>query len=390
MNVLYAAELLRIKANSKLNPKVKSTLGQFFTPQPISLYMASLFNKIEGHISLLDPGCGSGSLTAAFIDECLRRKKVKSINIDAFDIDSVIQPFINETLLLCGEKSEKQSVSIKANFILDDFIFNKTKKKNLGLFTSQSGYSHIIMNPPYKKIATKSAHRKALKSVGIETVNLYTGFVALAIQQLNKGGELVAIIPRSFCNGVYYQPFREFLLGKTAVRQIHIFDSRSQAFADSGVLQENIIIHLIKGAKQQEVIITSSPDADFEIDESTQSITVTDQTTRTVAFTEIVKSNDKRKFIHIAANDIDQVVIDRLSCFSSTLNDINLQVSTGSVVDFRLKEDLRPKIESGAVPLIYSSHLNGGVNCPKISKSPMRSQCLVNREVGFGKIQAIL
>ena len=45
LNVLHAAELLRIKANSKLNPKVKSTLGQFFTPHPISLYMASLFNK---------------------------------------------------------------------------------------------------------------------------------------------------------------------------------------------------------------------------------------------------------------------------------------------------------------------------------------------------------
>ncbi len=307
MNVLYAAELLRIKANSKLNPKVKSTLGQFFTPHPISLYMASLFHKIEGDISLLDPGCGSGLLTAAFVDESLRRKKINSINIDAFDIDSAIQPFIDETLALCVEKYEKHGVSINANFILDDFIFNKTK--NAGLFATQkSCYSHIIMNPPYKKIATNSDRRKALKSVGIETVNLYTGFVALALQQLIKGGELVAIIPRSFCN------------------------------------------------------------ADFKIDQSTQSITATDLTIRTVPFTAIVKPNDKQQFIHIAANERDQAVIDRLSYFNSTLDDIKLQVSTGSVVDFRLKEDLRSNIESGAVPLIYPTHLNGGVNWPKDSK----------------------
>lgn len=76
MNVLHAAELLRIKANSQLNLKAKSSLGQFFTPHPISLYMASLFDKIEGDISLLDPGCGPGSLTAAFVDESLRRKKI--------------------------------------------------------------------------------------------------------------------------------------------------------------------------------------------------------------------------------------------------------------------------------------------------------------------------
>ncbi|MGF1589003.1 MAG: BsuBI/PstI family type II restriction endonuclease [Pleurocapsa sp.] len=369
MNVLHAAELLRIKANSKLNPKVKSTLGQFFTPHPISLYMASLFHKIEGDISLLDPGCGSGLLTAAFVDESLKRREISSINIHAFDIDSAIQPFIDETLALCVEKYEKHGVSINANFILDDFIFNKTK--NAGLFATQkSCYSHIIMNPPYKKIATNSDRRKALKSVGIETVNLYTGFVALALQQLIKGGELVAIIPRSFCNGVYYQAFRKFVLRETAIKHIHIFDSRSKAFADNHVLQENIIIHLIREVEQQEVTITSSPTADFKIDQSTQSITATDLTIRTVPFTAIVKPNDKRQFIHIAANERDQAVIDRLSYFNSTLDDIKLQVSTGSVVDFRLKEDLRSNIESGAVPLIYPTHLNGGVNWPKDSKKP--------------------
>lgn len=389
MNVLNAAELLRIKANSKLNPKVKLTLGQFFTPHPISLYMASLFDKIEGDISLLDPGCGSGSLTAAFVDESLSRKKINSINIDAFDIDSVLQPFIDETLALCVKKCKKHDVLINANFILDDFIFNQTKRTSLctlrehgsecdslpvssnsGLFASKGGYSHVIMNPPYKKIATKSEHRKALQNVGIETVNLYAGFVALSIQQLDRGGELVAIIPRSFCNGVYYQPFREFVLRETAIKQIHIFDSRSLAFADNDVLQENVIIHLIKGVKQQKVKITSSPAADFQIDKETQSITATDQTTRTVPFSSIVKPNDKRQFIHIAANERDQAVIDRLSYFNSTLDDLDLQVSTGAVVDFRLKEDLRSNIESGAVPLIYSTHLKGEVNWPKDSKKP--------------------
>jgi adenine-specific DNA-methyltransferase len=369
LNVLQQAELLRIKANSELNPEVKSKLGQFFTPYPISLYMTSLFKRIEGNISLLDPGCGSGSLTAAFVDESLRRRKISSINIHAFDIDSAIQPFIGETLSLCIEKSEKHGVSINVNFILDDFIFNKTK--NAGLFESQkSGYSHIIMNPPYKKIATNSDHKKALKSVGIETVNLYTGFVALALQQLDQGGELVAIIPRSFCNGVYYQAFREFVLRETAIKHIHIFDSRSKAFADNHVLQENIIIHLIKGVEQQYVTITSSPTADFKIDQSTQSITTTDLTIRTVPFTAIIKPHDKRKFIHIAANERDQAVIDRLSYFNSTLEDLGLQVSTGAVVDFRLKADLRSNIESDAVPLIYPTHLNGGINWPKDSKKP--------------------
>ena len=369
LNVLYAAELLRIRANSQLNPKAKSTLGQFFTPYPISLYMASLFDKIDGDVSLLDPGCGSGSLTAAFVDESLRRKKSSSININAFDIDPLIQPYIEETLLLCVEKLEKNNVLIKAKFSLDDFILNQAE--NSGLFVSgEKSYSHVIMNPPYKKITTTSSHRKALKRVGIETANLYAGFVALSISKLRAGGELVAIIPRSFCNGVYYQSFREYLLRETAIQHIHIFDSRSVAFADNNVLQENIIIHLIKEVKQQSVTITSSPAADFKIDPETRSVTATDITTRTVPFTVIVRSNDKRKFIHIAANERDRAIVDRLSHFSSTLDDIKLGVSTGPVVDFRLKDDLRQNIEDGAVPLIYAAHLKRGVNWPKDSKKP--------------------
>jgi adenine-specific DNA-methyltransferase len=226
------------------------------------------------------------------------------------------------------------------------------------------------MNPPYKKIASSSLHRKALKSAGIETVNLYTGFVALAINNLKLGGELVAIIPRSFCNGLYYREFREFLLKETAIQHIHIFDSRSNAFSEDDVLQENIIIHLVKGIKQGYVTITSSPVADFKPSEESGSITATDKTTRTVPFEAIVNANDTQKFIYIAANERDQRIINKLACFNTSLDEIKVQVSTGPVVSFRLKEDLRKNIEINTVPLIYPTHLNGNIQWPKDSKKP--------------------
>ena len=80
--------------------------------------------------------------------------------------------------------------------------------------------------------------------------------------------------------------------------------------------------------------------------------------------------NDEQKFIHIAANNRDQVIIDRLSVFTSSLSDIGINISTGPVVDFRLKSDLRENIEPGAVPLLYPLHINGGINWPKKSKKP--------------------
>lgn len=242
--LLNQADLLRIRANTTLNPKLKSSLGQFFTPSQICLFMASLFDSMNGHISLLDPGCGSGSLTSAFVEETIRRNQTESIAIQAYDIEPKIEPFIHETLALCTIFAKQVGIKCDTKFILDDFIMQSSL--NSGLFSDEQ-YTHVIMNPPYKKIASNSEHRKLLKSASIETVNLYTGFVALAIQKLKNGGELVAIIPRSFCNGLYYQPFREFILCQTAIKHIHIFESRNQAFSDDQVLQENIIIHLVKG-----------------------------------------------------------------------------------------------------------------------------------------------
>lgn len=368
MKTLTSADEIRLKANSVLDPKTKSSLGQFFTGAPICLFMASLFDEIEGNIELLDPGCGPGSLTAAFTDEAIAREKLESLALHAFDVEERISPFARETLSICESKASCEGIDVNASFTLTDYII--ASGESSGLFSGGTKYTHCIMNPPYKKISAKSDHRLALRAAGIETVNLYTGFVALAIQQLAEGGELVAIIPRSFCNGPYYQPFRELLLRETAIKHIHIFDSRSKAFSEDDVLQENIIIHLVKGQQQGDVTITSSPVADFCIDEETGTVTASDMTTRTVAFERIVHPNDNDKFIHIAASERDQAIIDRLSMFTSSLSDLKIQVSTGPVVDFRLKSDLRQELVEGAVPLIYPIHLNGGVSWPKDSKKP--------------------
>jgi adenine-specific DNA-methyltransferase len=53
---------------------------------------------------------------------------------------------------------------------------------------------------------------------------------------METGGYLVAIIPRSFCTGLSYRPFREFMLKHAAVRRIHLFGSRNKAFKEDKVL----------------------------------------------------------------------------------------------------------------------------------------------------------
>ena len=160
-------------------------------------------------------------------------------------------------------------------------------------------------------------------------------------------GEIVAIIPRSFCNGTYFQPFREWLLKHVAIRHIHVFETRNKAFAADAVLQENVIVSLERSGRQDEVIISNSHDATFG-----------DYAEKRIPFSRIVNTLDRQKFIHIPTSEVN--VSEPLFC--AELRDLDLQVSTGPVVDFRLRKhwvmnsDKRIK----TVPLIYAHHFSGG------------------------------
>ena len=211
---------------------------------------------------------------------------------------------------------------------------------------SRPRYTHALLNPPYKKINSNSTHRLALRRVGIETVNLYSAFVALAVSQAAPGGQVVAIIPRSFCNGPYYRPFREFILERAALRHMHLFESRSKAFKDDKVLQENIIIRLERGCQQGPVTLSTSTDDTFA-----------NLSTHEYPFDRIVLPDDPERFIHVPTSP-EKNAIELSKAIRWTLADLGINVSTGPIVDFRLKEHLRDMPETGTVPLLYPGHFS--------------------------------
>jgi hypothetical protein len=190
--------------------------------------------------------------------------------------------------------------------------------------------------------------------MGIETVNLYSAFVAVAVELSASGGQVVAIIPRSFCNGPYYRPFRNFILARAALKHIHLFDSRKKTFKDDGVLQESVIIRLERGGEQGAVTVSTSTDDSFS-----------DLVTHSHPFNRIVFPDDPERFIHVPTS-MEKNTIELSAGVSHSLADLGLKVSTGPVVDFRLREHLRHMPEPGTVPLLYPAHFNmKGTEWPK-------------------------
>lgn len=348
--MLTVIEKTRLQVSKNTTAKKKAQLGQFFTPARTARYMAGLFNSTSHKICrLLDPGAGIGSLSSAFLERCTAGDfAFNKVEITAFELDDLLHADLTHTFA-----SYEEQIPLAYEMLGGDFIEEAVNSIQFG---HSKGYSHAILNPPYKKITSDSRHRLLLRQAGIETVNLYSAFVALTLEMMAPGGQVVAIIPRSFCNGPYYRPFRNFLLERAAIRQVHLFKSRDQAFKDDNVLQENIILLLERGGQQGEVKITTSTDDSFH-----------DLAEHMHPFGRIVFADDPERFIHIPTlSALDE--IGSPAGVGNTLKELGIQVSTGPVVDFRLKSHLRNLPEPGTVPLLYPIHFNGqNMEWPKIN-----------------------
>jgi tRNA1(Val) A37 N6-methylase TrmN6 len=347
LQLLEHADYVRRKVAPLTAQKHKAEFGQFMTPSSVAMFMAAMFpvNTMQT-CRLLDAGAGVGALSCAFLDRWAAGGfGFSNVEVCAYEIDPVLRIHLEQTLAAYSER-----LAVHSQIVADDFIEHAAMLYKHG----QGRFTHAILNPPYKKINSHSEHRLALRTVGIETVNLYSAFVALAVLLTVQGGMLVAIIPRSFCNGPYYRPFRDLIFEQTAIRHMHLFASRSKAFKEDDVLQENIILLLERGGRQGNVTVTTSTDDRFD-----------DLVTHTHPFNRIVLPDDSERFIHVPTSK-ESNAIQLSTAICCTLEEVGMKVSTGPVVDFRLKEHLREMPEPNTVPLLYPAHFSGqNVEWPK-------------------------
>jgi adenine-specific DNA-methyltransferase len=316
-----------------------------------------MFGPVPKSVTLLDPGAGVGTLTAAFVEHIVaQRKRPKVLHLVAVEVDHSFLDALDQALQACVAMAKSKRIAATYEVHSVDFL-----QFGMETLTDQPGisnearaglprFTHVILNPPYGKIKMGSEARKMIARTGLETSNLYTAFLWIAGRLLSEKGELVAITPRSFCNGPYFLPFRERFLDMLALDKLHVFDKRDALFSSDAVLQENIVLHGTKTGRAPEmVLITASKDSKNLIGQQ-----------REVPFVQVVHPDDPQKFIHLVLDEEGRTTQEFSRGFRVTLKELGIEVSTGRVVDFRATEHLRKDPGDGTVPLIYPKHLSAG------------------------------
>jgi adenine-specific DNA-methyltransferase len=271
------------------------------------------------------------------------------VHVVAVEADQAVIPWLVETL------SDAETLpGVTCELVNGDYLLAST-----GLQPDprlSGGFDLVIMNPPYGKLAVTDPARRAVAADLVDTPNIYAAFWALGVAALAPAGQCVAIVPRSWANGTYFSQFRRWLLERLKLDGLHVFESRSTVFADTGVLQENVIVSGTRstGVGGSVVLSASVGHAD-------------EVTARTVPASAVVQPGDSHRFVRFTDG---AVAVPAAACH--TLDSLGLTVSTGRVVDFRSRDYLGDDpAEPDTVPLIYPGNLRGGlVEWPRLINKP--------------------
>lgn len=328
----------------------KKEKGQFFTPIEIARFMSEQLSTKKEDISILDPGCGTCVLSCALIESLVQQRTVRSIRLVVYETDSGVVAYTKQALFYLAETLKNQGVYFDYVVCEDDFILQNCQALNFSPALIQEDadkHDFIISNPPYFKLSKDDSRVKATQRIVDGQPNIYSLFMAISAGLLNKSGELIFIVPRSFASGRYFRLFREYFLGAINISFIHLFNTRKDTFAKDNVLQETIIV---KGFRRDEMtddrrICISYSEGITDLNASRQKV---------YPYADIVDTTSKDKIIHLPINAREEAIIRLFKSWSGSLNKYNIQISTGPVVAFRMEDSLCDKpVASDVAPLFW-------------------------------------
>jgi len=352
------ADKLGLLYTNNVSIEHKKALGQYFTPIEVAKLMAQFYHLDKEKIRILDPGCGIGILSCALIEFISDNfPNVKEIEVTVFETDLDILPYTEKCFSYLGKWLHRKGILLTQFVCVNDFILhNASVLENQP--NSEEMFDVVICNPPYFKIAKDDPINKAAKSIIHGQTNIYSIFLILSGKLLKEGGQLIFITPRSFTSGSYFRLFREIFFSMIDFENIHLFDSRKEAFGRDKVLQENIVISCKKNTKfLNQLSIPFKEKKSINISVSNGLDDLGNRKSKHYSIDQLVDLKSYQKNLHIPTSSKDDKVISLFKSWKFKLKDFNISISTGKVVAHRAADYLIRNEINGCVPLFWLNNV---------------------------------
>ena len=288
-------------------------------------------------LRVLDPGAGAGVLSCALCEALAARRGSKHIEVEAYEVDPALAHCLVGSLSHARQWLQTRGITLDFVVLVEDFVTAHAGSLHgvPELFgeprASAEQFDIAICNPPYFKLAKSDPRAQVAGEVVHGQPNIYALFLAVSASLLKPRGELVCITPRSYAAGPYFRRFRKRFFATVRPEDVHLFESRQEAFSRDDVLQESVILHARrfrgepKGHGRSLVTVSSS----YGVSDLGR------PHRRVVPLSEVVDLSTRDVVLRIPVRESDDAVTRTVSSWGGSLRDYGLDVSTGPVVPFR-------------------------------------------------------
>ena len=327
-------------------------LGRLFTKKDTAALMASMIDidPTRTAFTVLDPGAGTGILSAAVVEEiCKRAPECKQIFLTCYETEKEFIPMLEDNLERIRKKCKHDyDVRLFVSIYEENYIVDAKNHYTITFFdTVEDKYDIIISNPPTDLCEKNSDEAESAGGVTQLKINTAYLFARTAARHLEEGGQLVMILPTTYATASQITTLRREISEKLAVTALHLFVGKQKNQKRAIPLKKNFIIAYKNAEKPEEISVTSSVGDGKDI-----------TSVQNIPYKLIV--DEKGGKLTLPKSLEDTRIVRYISEFPETLSSLGLKMSTGLIIDSKCEGLLFTEPMNGTVPVIRTASIVGG------------------------------
>lgn len=348
----------------------KIRLGRFFTKRDTAALMAGMPDLPDTPtVRVLDPGAGTGILSAAIIERLCQSGTCKEIRLTCYENDVRFLPRLRDNLERLRRRCRRfYKVRLAANVLEENYILAGRENYTISLYSKEAEvYDLILMNPPTELLPQNSPEMMCVTDLFGGATDLCYLFLAMAESSLAPGGQLVALLPTVFATSPQLSKLRNFLFSQNTPTHLHLFTTGNTAKP----LKKNMVLCLrhTPPQKSDALLMSSSSDA------GTPGKTVKLEPLP-VSF--VLRGTDRTLLLMYDPAELQIFLY--MSSLKNSFPKMKLRMRTGLTLVSRYRNCLFDAPEQGLIPLLYPACLcEGRVSFPvteKGTRTPLPGQYL--------------
>ena len=322
-------------------------IGRFFTKKGTAALMSVMCRASSGDtVSILDPGAGTGILSAALIERlCLSATPPKTVELVCFENDAMMLPMLEYNLSRLRRRA-RHDFGVKLLFKIRTENFILSAADELG-----GTFDYVITNPPSLLLAKDSPEISALSSLCAGATDIAFLFAAMGMKMLKDGGEMAALLPTAYAHGVYLDRLRLYMMGEGHVARLHLFAAKGKNEKPDSV-KDDMIVKFVKAPVSEGATLSIS--SSYSDGDGGDILPLPP-----FPYERIV--NPKNGTLLLLKSKEDAELLAKIESLPETMLSLGLRMHTGLTLESRYPDALRSEAKDGALPLIHPKSIRDGL-----------------------------